>query len=120
MDTNRDAYHQKMTAQFNEWGAKVDVLRAKADKASAEAKIELHKKLDGIKELEKQAAAMLERVKTATGEAWTEVKKSVDEGWTKVAAAFDAAVDKGHEKVAEGAQKVADGTQKAADKVAKS
>jgi len=91
---NRQAYQQKVEAQFNEWGAKLDVLKAKADKASADAALELNKKLESLHELQGQAKEVLENIKTSSAEAWTEAKKTIDESWTKVSAAVETAWSK--------------------------
>ena len=41
----KEAYQEKLEAQFKEWSAKVMELQAKTEMAKADAKIELHKHL---------------------------------------------------------------------------
>ena len=94
MEINREDYQQKMNAQLKDWAVKIGALRTKADKATPDIKIELNKKLAGIKDLESQAAVLVDRVKAASKESWKDLNKTVEEGWTKLAAAFDAAVPK--------------------------
>lgn len=91
---NRAAYQQKVEAQFNEWGAKLDVLKAKADKASAEAKIELNKKLEGLKDLQGQASNVVDKIKASADDAWTDAKHGIEDSWTKISTAVETAWSK--------------------------
>ena len=44
----RELYRQKYEAQLHEWSAKIDVLKAQADKATAEAKLDAKPRLDAL------------------------------------------------------------------------
>jgi hypothetical protein len=41
---SKKAYQEKMEAQLKEWSARIDLLKAKADKAKAEAKTSIMKR----------------------------------------------------------------------------
>ena len=43
MHDKRKAYEEKLDAQLKEWSAQIALLKAKADNAKADAKIEYHK-----------------------------------------------------------------------------
>jgi len=42
----KDAYVQKLQAKSDEWHAEIDKLKAKADSAKADAKIEYYKQIE--------------------------------------------------------------------------
>lgn len=44
----RKAYEEKCDAQLQEWNAQIDLLKARADKAKAEAKIEYYKTIEDM------------------------------------------------------------------------
>lgn len=91
---NRTAYQQKVEAQFNEWSAKLDVLKAKADKASADAKLELNKKLESLHDLQGQAKEVVEKIKASSADAWNDAKKGIEDSWTKISTAVETAWSK--------------------------
>ncbi len=94
METTRDAFAEKMNTQLKDFGIKIGALRTKADKAAPEAKIEMNKKLDAIKDLESQAAVLVDRIKAASGDTWKTDSSKVGESWTKLSAEIEAAVSK--------------------------
>jgi len=90
----KDAYLEKMEAQFREWGAKIDELKAKADKAEAGAKIEYMKQLDVLKAKRDAAQTQLGEIRAAGEEAWEHLKSGVEGAWSELKAAIDGAATK--------------------------
>lgn len=90
----KDAYLEKMEAQLREWGAKIDVLKAKADKAEAGAKIEYMKQLDSLKAKRDAAQTKLGEIRAAGEEAWESLKTGVEGAWSELKAAIDSAATK--------------------------
>jgi uncharacterized coiled-coil DUF342 family protein len=90
----KDAYIEKMEAQFREWGAKIDELKAKADKAEAGAKIEYTKQLDSLKAKRDAAGQKLSEVKAAGEDAWESMKSGVEGAWSELKSAVDGAATK--------------------------
>ena len=90
----KDAYLEKMEAQFREWGAKIDELKAKADKAEAGAKIEYIKQLDVLKAKRDAAQTKLGEIRAAGEDAWEGMKSGVEGAWTELKAAIDGAATK--------------------------
>jgi len=89
METTREAYQQKMEAQLKEWGARIDTLKARAEKATADARSELHKKIDALGDLESRARKQLEKVRGASKEAWQDVKGGLEDAWNQIATAAE-------------------------------
>lgn len=68
---NKDAYQQKLQAQLNEWKAHADLLKAKAEGASADLQIELNKQIEQLKGLQGEAQAKFDELRSATGDKLT-------------------------------------------------
>ena len=54
MKGKRKAYEEKLEAQLKEWSAQVALLKAKADNARADAKIEYYKIVDTLQHKQKK------------------------------------------------------------------
>ena len=74
MKDKRKAYEEKIDAQLEEWNAQIALLKARADKAKAEAKIEYNETIETLQRRRDEAKAKLHELKTAGDEAWDEVK----------------------------------------------
>ena len=75
----KNAYEQKQQARLHEWAAEIDKLKAKAEKAKADVKIEL---MDDIKEAEamqQKVEKRLEELRSSTNDAWADLKSGLDE-----------------------------------------
>ena len=90
----KDAYIDKMEAQLREWGAKIDELKAKADKAKTGAKIEYMKQLDSLKDKRDAEQTKLGEIRAAGEEAWESLKTGVEGAWSELKAAIDGAANK--------------------------
>jgi hypothetical protein len=88
MDNRRKAYEEKIEAQLKEWNAQIDLFKAKADRAKAEAKIDFYKTIDILQGKEEEARAKLKELKTAGDAAWEDVKKGVDKAWAEIKSAY--------------------------------
>jgi uncharacterized coiled-coil DUF342 family protein len=93
METTRDLYKQKYEAQLHEWSAKIDALRAHADKLTAEAKLDAKPHLDTVRDKLDAAKAKLQEIAQATDDKWEDVKKGADHTWNDVKAAVEGAHD---------------------------
>ena len=71
--SQKDAYIQKINAQLDEWKAKLDVVKAKANNKGADSRIDYEKKAD---ELDAKLAALREKR--------DELKKSAEDNWDKI------------------------------------
>jgi uncharacterized coiled-coil DUF342 family protein len=74
----KEAYEKKVAAQLDEWKSEIDKMKAKADKADAEAKLEYYKQIDGLRSKQKAAQEKLTELKNAGHEAWEDLKSGVD------------------------------------------
>lgn len=90
METSHELYAHKMEAQLREWGARLDQLKAKADKASIEAKIEMRKHVDEMATMTETAKKHLADFKASSADSWKDVKQDVENGWAHLTANLEA------------------------------
>ena len=94
MNDKRKAYEEKLDAQLEEWNAHIALLKARADKAKAEMKIEYYKTIEALQRRQDEARAKLDELKTAGDEAWEDLKTGAEKAWDEVKAAFHSAASK--------------------------
>lgn len=90
----REAYQQKMEAQLKEWAATIELLKAKADKAQAEAKIEYYRELELLRSKLAAAQQKLRGLKAAGDGAWDDLKASLEKAWGELKKGLDSAASK--------------------------
>ncbi|HUJ18598.1 MAG TPA: coiled coil domain-containing protein [Nitrospirota bacterium] len=88
MNDKRKAYEEKLDAQLKEWGAQIGLLKAKADNAKADAKIEYYKTIEVLQSKQNEAKAKLKELKTASDAAWEDLKKGAEKAWADVKTAY--------------------------------
>ncbi len=94
MKDKRKEYEEKLDAQLDEWNAQIALLKAKADKGKAEAKIEYYKTIEALQQKQDEARAKLHELKTAGDEAGEDLKTGAEKAWAEVKTAFHAAISK--------------------------
>lgn len=94
MKEKRKAYEEKLDAQLEEWNAQITLLKAKADKAKVEAKIEYYKTIEALQHKQDEARTKLEELRTAGDEAWEDLKTGAEKAWNEVKTAFQSAASK--------------------------
>jgi hypothetical protein len=94
MKDKRKAYEEKLDAQLEEWNAQIALLKAKADKAKAEAKIEYYKTIEALQRRQDEARTKLHELKTAGDEVWEDLKTAAEKAWDEVKTAFHIATSK--------------------------
>lgn len=70
----KEAHQEKIEAQIREWSAKLQEFKAKADKASAEAKIQMYQQIDNLQAKKEAAQQKLNEIKAAGAESWEALK----------------------------------------------
>lgn len=94
MKDKRKAYEEKIDAQLNEWNAQIALLKARADKARADAKIEYYKTIETLQHKQDEARTKLRELKTSGDEVWEDLKTGAEKVWDDVKTAFHAAASK--------------------------
>jgi predicted ATP-binding protein involved in virulence len=94
MNGKRKAYVEKFDAQLKEWSAEIAQFKAKADKAQAEAKIEYYKTIRVLQYMRDQAEIKLDKLKTASDDAWEDLMVGTEKAWAEIKTSFQDAASR--------------------------
>jgi len=94
MKDKRKAYEEKLDAQLKEWNAQIALLKAKAENAKADSKIDYYKTIEALEDKQNKAKAKLQELKTSGDEAWEAVKAGAEKVWAEVKTAYHDAASK--------------------------
>jgi len=94
MTDKRKAYEEELDAQLKEWDAEIALLKAKAENAKSDAKIDEYKTIEALEHKQDKAKTKLQELKTSGDEAWEAVKGGAERAWTEVKTAYHDAVSK--------------------------
>lgn len=84
----KQAYLDRVAAQIREWGAKIEVIKAKAAKEAAGVRVEYHKNIASWSEKESVLNQKVEALKTASADSYENVKAGVQGVWTELTNLF--------------------------------
>lgn len=90
----KEAYEKKLQAQFDEWGAEIDKLKAKADKAEADAQLEYYKEIEELRTKQEIASKKLAELKEAGEDAWEDLKAGIESAWDSLGNALKSAASR--------------------------
>ena len=85
----KEAYRKKFEAQLKEWDAKLDTLTAKAQKASADARIKYENELENLKTKRAAVHKALEELGRRSENAWGDVKDGAEKTWDEMSKALE-------------------------------
>ena len=94
MTDKRRAFEEKLEAQMKEWNAHIDLLKAKADTAKAEVKVDYYARIEALQQKRDTAGTKLQELKAAGDEAWEDLKAGTEKAWDEVKSAFHEAAAK--------------------------
>lgn len=85
---DRKSYESTLEAQLAQWKADLDVLKAKARRAEVSARVNLDKAIDTMQHKHDEASKHLHDLKTASDDAWENVKTGTEKAWQELKALF--------------------------------
>ena len=88
------AYEKKLQAQLDECNADMIKLKAKADKAEADAQIEYYKEIEELKSKKASVDQKLFELKEASEDAWEDLKAGADKAWDSLSDAVKSAASR--------------------------
>ena len=91
--SDKKAYEKKLEAQLNEWNAKIDVLKAKADKAGADAKLKYEETIDKLEQKRDEAKDKLEEIKQEGENTWEDIKNATEDIVSDLDSRLEAAIE---------------------------
>ena len=77
----KEAYVQKLQAQFDDWDADIRKLKAKANNAKADAQLDYYKQIESLREQQLQAQKKLNELRLAGEAAWRDLKAGMENVW---------------------------------------
>lgn len=83
-ESTKQAYLDKSNAQLKEWGLKIEVIKAKMEHGSAEARIQFHRQMDTWQEKESALKVKLEEFRNATADNFEVAKAGAQSVWNEV------------------------------------
>ena len=90
----KESYEQKLQAQLDEWGSKIDTLKAKADKAEADIQLEYYEEIERLRTLQEEATLKLNELKSSSDDAWEDLKAGMDNAWDSLSNAVKSATSR--------------------------
>jgi len=86
-----DAYKQKTRAKIKEMKAKMQILEASAEKASADMRIKYQKNLDEWKSRFEEVEMKMNKLSSSTRNAWDEMRSGIDAAVNELSDSIEAA-----------------------------
>lgn len=77
----KQAYLDKMNAQLAEWRGKIDVVKARIDKGSAQARIGYHEQLESWKKKEPIFKSKLKEIRAVGADGFEAIKSGAETVW---------------------------------------
>jgi predicted nuclease with TOPRIM domain len=74
----KESYRQKLQAQLDQWSAEIDKLKARAEKADADIRLEYFEQIEDLKVKQQAATDKLDELMSASDDAWEELKAGVE------------------------------------------
>ena len=92
MRHQRDEYQKQIEAQLKKYDQKLDELEVKAGAVKQEAKALLNQQIQALREKQRAAQDELDKLSTATGKAWEDLKSGTDAAMEDLATAYHEAL----------------------------
>jgi hypothetical protein len=89
----REVYRQKYEARIKEWDAKIRGLKAQAQDAVAQAKIDLSPHLETVHRTFERVKAKAQGLAHATDDKWEDTKRDADAAWNDLKSSVDRVLD---------------------------
>jgi len=86
---SKEAYQKKLEAQLKEWDAKLDQLSAKAQMATADARINYENELESLQSKRAAAHKTFEALGKRGENAWEDMKDGVEKAWDEMSKAIE-------------------------------
>jgi multidrug resistance efflux pump len=80
----KDAYVEKIQARLNQWDSEIEKLKAEAEEANADAKLEYVAQIRELQEKQKDAQSKLDALRRAGDDAWLDLKVGVEGAWASL------------------------------------
>ena len=90
----KDEYIESLAAELKEWSAQIDRLNDKMENAAGDVKLKYTAEVEALRAKQHAAAAKMEELKDASGDAWETIKETADQVWEDLKSGLASAVSK--------------------------
>ena len=90
----KNEYIESLATELKEWSAKIDLLVANSESATAEIKLKYIQELNTLRTKELAAIDKMKELEDASGDAWETVKETADKIWDDLRVGVAGAVSK--------------------------
>ncbi|MCA9483591.1 MAG: coiled coil domain-containing protein [Nitrospina sp.] len=90
----KEEYQRKLEAKIDEWSAELEVLKAKANSAQADARIKYQQELQELNSRLNELRQKRDRLKTSGEDAWEDIKAGVDKAWDSLSEGLKSAASR--------------------------
>lgn len=94
----KQLYQDKLEAKLKEWKAELDKMRAKAEGATADVKLDLKREIEGLEGKMETVKGKLAELASTSDEAFESIKEGVDMAWESLKLSFSEAASKFRDK----------------------
>lgn len=91
-DQEKELYQKKMEAKLDEWNARINQMKAKAQQADVEARMEIMDRVHALEQQRDSFKARLEEFKNTSGEAWKDVQSGLEGAFSEMKTAVESAM----------------------------
>lgn len=77
----KESYQKKLQAELDQWSADIDKLKAKANKAESDIKLEYYEQVEALRVKQEEAKEKLSELKAASDDAWEDLKAGTESAW---------------------------------------
>ena len=91
---SKDVYKAKIDAQLKEWSIRIADLKAKAELAEANVKVEYLKQVEALRVKKEKIQSKLEELKESGDDAWETLKTGVEQAALELKESINSAIAK--------------------------
>lgn len=91
---SKDEYIEILASELKECSAQIDILTAKAERASADMKLRYAEELEALRAKQHAAAEKMQELEEAGSDAWVTIKETADKVWDDLRTGLASAVSK--------------------------
>ncbi len=92
--SKKEEYQKKMEAQLKEWGAEIELLKAKTEKEGADLKIKYLEQINQLQQKQEQLKGKMEHLRESGSDAWEELKAGIDKAGLELKSSISEAMAK--------------------------
>ena len=90
----REDYIDKLAEKLKVWGAEIDVLKARAEKETAQVKSAIFKEVEIVNKKMQQAQKKIKEMDGKNGDAWEILREGANKAWNDLSEAVHRAGEK--------------------------